>query len=269
MNFEPIHDAHAIEQVVISIQFNAPLRNENFAELRKIAEAFKPELPGRSPLQTITLALGGGGVVPAPVAQGFSMHISGADGVIQHELRVDANSLTYRTTSYSRWALIWERARKYFEALLGVYVRDVKLAAISINYVDKFVWSGSEMSDKTSSLIREGSKYLPKHIYESSDLWHSHTGAFVKVDKNTKRLINVNVDHIDETQDTEMRRAIVISTVLTDIFDQVGYEPLSIDGEEAHLDFLNEKITALHDLDKDVLGDIINDEMCQRIDLKL
>lgn len=266
--FEPIHDAHAIEQVAIVLQFANSVTTADFQEIRKMADDLKGDFPGRSPIQTFMVAVGAGGVMPANPAQGLVLTDTSKEGVITHELRLEHSSITYRTTMYTRWATIWGRASEYFNKFLPLYSLSSSLSAINLNYIDKFIWNGKSNEGDPRTLLRANSKYLTPAVYESNDLWHSHFGAFVKVDPLTKRLVNVNVDFIDENNDLNARRAVSISTVLTDIFNQPTYKLLDLKALEEISSFIDQRAQELHTYNKEVLGNIISDEMIKRISLK-
>lgn len=261
--FEPIHAAHAIEQVVFALQFDRPIEDAMFAEVRKAAEQFKSELPGQIEIQGFALMLTTAGPVPNA---GFLFRRVAPDGTVENELRVDNSSVTFRTMLYTRWDAVWSQASKFFKALVPIYATQVRISGISINYVDKFAWSGNLTACKPSLLLRAESKYLCPHVFEAKDFWHSHTGAFIRVDNNTKRLLNVNVDYLDENRSGEVSRVVAITTVLTDQLNQPGYDPYVAEGSDI-IKFVDDHMQGMHVFGKSVFGNIINDEMSRRIAL--
>jgi hypothetical protein len=116
-------------------------------------------------------------------------------------------------------------------------------------------------------MLRPNSRFLCPNIYNAKDLWHSHTGWFERFDAATKRLVNVNVDFVETSTDDDMRRAIVIKTVLTDFLNQTGYER-SNPNSAAALGIIEHHLDQLHNFCKEVLSDIIKEEMSTRIALK-
>ena len=188
------------------------------------------------------------------------------DGTVAHELRVERTSLTFRTTLYSRWDAVWSQASRYFNTLVPLYAEQAGLSGISVNYVDKFVWSGNLSECRPNLLLRAESKYLCPYVYKAEDFWHSHTGAFIRVDKNTKRLLNVNVDYLDESRLSETRRIVAITTVLTDQLNQPGYELCAMERESV-ISFIDAHLQGLHKFGKEVFSNIINDTMSKRIAL--
>lgn len=270
--FEPLHDAHAIEQVVFAVQFHGSLDDTVFKEVCDVLDLATDDLPKKVAIvapsgQNFTVTFGGTPIPMPPTPYGKSYQSVERDGTVGVEFIVDRTSLVFRTTLYTRWAATWLRARKYYALALSKYVAKLRIAGISLNYVDKFVWSGAPADCKPSVLLRPSSKYLCPHVYESADLWHSHTGAFIRFDAHTKRLLNVNVDYIDEQRGAALRRTIAIGTVLSDLMNQPEFVPLDI-GETDAMSFFDLRMQQLHDYGKTVFADIINDSMSKRIALK-
>ncbi len=267
--FEPVHEAHAIEQVIFVLQIDRPLDNVNFAEVCKIADQFKSELPGYAEIQGLALLIGArgpSGPLPTGPMVGRVFSRTGLDGTVEYELRVERDSVTFRTSLYTRWDAIWTQARRYFDTLVPKYVAHANISGISLNFVDKFLWVGPASECRPNLLLRPESNYLCPHVYSAQDLWHSHTGAFLHVSNETKRLLNINVDYLDENRPNGIQRVVAITTVLTDLMNQPGYTP-SQDAAIDAIKFLDTHMTQLHNFGKQVFGNIINDAMCKRIAL--
>ena len=91
-------------------------------------------------------------------------------------------------------------------------------------------------------------------------------GEFVRADGQTKRLVNVDVDYVDEYTSDKPRRALTVKTLLTDTFNQAGYEPTDLTPQTGS-DFVETHVNQLHDLSKNILANIISSEMAERIAL--
>lgn len=268
-HFNPLHAAHAIEQVVFVVQMATPLSPNDFLEVRSSAEQFKNELPGRAEIQGFAFAIGGPGPkgpIPSGPSIGSVFHRVAPDGSVESELRIEHASVTFRISAYTRWEAVWKGVRKYFDVLLPKYVAQSKISAISMSYIDKFVWIGDAAECRPELVLRKESKYLCPTIFDSRDLWHSHTGAFLRTDEHTKRLLNINVDCLDEAVPDGPRRVISIGTVLTDLLNQPGYKATEIASENAN-EFIDLHMQQLHNFGKTTFGDVINDNMGKRIAL--
>ena len=115
-------------------------------------------------------------------------------------------------------------------------------------------------------MIRRPSPYVAPHVLTTKDLWHSYTGIFIRADKETKRLLNVNIDCVDDSPKGELRRVISIGTSLTDMFNQPSYDRKDMTDADA-ITVFREHLAILHSKSKQVFGQVITDEMCQRIAL--
>lgn len=264
--FNPLHEAHSIEQVLFTVQVERPLTDEALSKARQIAAVFKTtsELPAIRELQGFTINLGVG--APMPIHNGFMLYRTGPDGAPEKELRVERNSITFRTMSYSRWANIWDEAKKYLAPVIPIFLDSNRVTGISLNIFDKFIWHGNKETCRAEYLLSSESKYICHHIFESEDLWHSHTGSFIKINDQTKRLININIDSLDESQDNDSNRIIMIATVLSDLLNQPGYQTFELDQINA-VEEIQSKFHELHKFANDSFKNIINTEIGKRIAL--
>jgi uncharacterized protein (TIGR04255 family) len=274
-SFRPVHAAHSIEQAALVVNFDRPLDYSRLAAVNEITNQFREELPGGGPIQGgFSFMIGGPAVMqvpfnpqqPAPVT-GILLHRNAPDGSIERELRVEQSSMSFRTNVYSRWSAVWELAHKYFSSVMGTYLDSgANLVNVSLNFVDKFVWDGEMKNCNPSLLIKHDSKYVASHVFSRDDLWHSHTGAFDRSDNQTKRLTNVNIDCLDEVVGFTPRRSVVITTVLTDMFNQPSYDMTSL-SQGNGMDFVTSHLEALHNYDKEILREILVAPIAQQIAL--
>lgn len=274
-SFKPVHAAHSIEQAALVVNFDRPLDYAQLVAVNEITSQFRDELPGGGPIQGgLTFMIGGPAVMqmpfspqqPAPVT-GVLLHRNAPDGSIESELRVEQTSMSFRTNVYSRWSAVWELAQKYFSSVMGTYLDSgANLVNVSLNFVDKFVWDGEMNACDPSLLMKSDSKYVAPHVFSCDDLWHIHTGAFSRPDNQTKRLTNVNIDCLEEVVGFTSRRAVVITTVLTDIFNQPSYDTTSLFTSNG-MEFVSSHLEALHNYDKDILREILVTPVAQQIAL--
>jgi len=273
--FEPVHSAHSIEQVVFVFSIDRTLNDAQYVRMQSAMDEFKDSLPGRSDIQAMAFSFGGGqpgflppGFVAPPQQQnGVRRSLTNPDGSLAKELVADRGSVTYRSTQYSRWAEVWKEASSYFATLAPIYVSDgAAIASIVLHICDKFVYQGKPTKNMAALLLKKDSQYLSLHIFDTDELWHSHTGAFVRADNNTKRLINLNVDCLDEPYMNGARRVVAINTVLTDMFNQPGYAQSAAESKEAFA-CLDAHMAELHASNKNILASVLNDNMAKRIAL--
>lgn len=264
--FEPVHSAHAIEQVAFTIQLAQPIEDAQL-DAADLALQGIPSLPKRQQFRTVMVALSPISTPPVDGAVGYLFQRFRADGSVEAEVRMDRNSVTFRTAFYTRWAQVWAEARSYLLKTFPMYLQSTRLAAIGLTYVDKFIWVGAPQEARAAALLRLDCPYVPAHIFRAEDFWHSHTGAFIKADAHTKRLMNVNVDCLDQPQGTgATARTVSITTVINDMFNQSGYDPL---GEVPDpIAFVEDHLEALHAFDKSIIAAMLTPQMSRRIALE-
>lgn len=271
--FEPLHDAHAIEQVSFAVQFDQPLDDPEMRAVCELAKRFETDLPGGGEIQGfsgIRFSIGqpAPSILPAgaPPTIGVVRTKTRPDGMVESELRAERQSVSFRTLLYTRWDMVWAQAGTFFRALLPPYATKSRIVGINLTYVDKFVSNAELENCHPAELLKAGSKYLAPHIFDMRDYWHSYTGAFIKVDSKTKRLLNLNADFVDDTSIHNSRRVVCITTVLTDMMNQPGYAPFEVTPATA-ADEMEAHMHQLHAFAKIVFGDIVGPEMSRRIAL--
>lgn len=261
--FEPLHSAHAIEQVLLGVQFQKPLDDAGLREARTAA-GNPPDLPGRAELRGFALQAAG---APRAMSTGFSLTRMRADGTEEAEFQVQRHLISFRTMLYTRWSDISAQTYSLFSAVLPVYLRRGPIAAIALNYVDKFVSSSLPPDCDVRPILQRNSPYLAPRVFETANLWHTHSGAFSKPDAYTRRLVAVNVDYVTEKLEERERTALVINSTLTDAFNQNGYDPLQLTPEDG-MSFAKQTFESLHQEEKEVLRSIISGDLARRIALE-
>lgn len=267
MPFEPLHKAHAIEQATLVVSFgDVEVSNDAFAEIKKVGEQFKDDFPGQRAVGTFKMEFGPGKPASQRRSDAVLLQRTMNDGTTENELRVERNSVAFSTNYYTRWSDLWGRVQKYFTAYLPHYVDLGPPALIQLQYVDKFVWSGAIEECRPTQLLRPQSKFLCSHIFEATDLWHSHTGIFVWPEQTTKRLLSINVDCIDDQQLQGNRRVVAIATLVADNLNPSAGTPSKI-SPEACIRLVGERLHQQHALDKEILRDLLTEEFSRRIAL--
>jgi uncharacterized protein (TIGR04255 family) len=266
--FEPVHDAHAIEQVVIGLTFGVPIAESTMRNAVKvISDNFKDSFPGSSDIRTVTFAIGQNSPpVQSPFGRVFQKHRP--DGSIERALRLEPAALHFQTSQYTRWPKLWDEVWEYFKSLLPIYLPEGKfVSSFKLNFVDMFYWVGEESLSRANFLLRPGSRFVCPHVHEADDLWHSYTGAFIRAGERRKRLLNVNIDCLDENQVEAPRRCVRIRTSITDLLNQPGYKQVEEMDESESSEFTCRVMSEMHSYSKEVFAEIIGDQMCKRVGL--
>jgi uncharacterized protein (TIGR04255 family) len=277
--FEPLHQAHAIDQVALILNFQRPL-DARVLRAARDAVGNPEDLPARAELRAYALQVGpnmipaGAAVAGPALVQGGAAPLAGfsftrmrPDGSEEIEFQVQRHQVSFRTVVYTRWAKVFAQAQKLLEKVLPVFLSYSPITAIAMNYADKFVCLATPGECDARRLLRKDSPYLAPSVFEAKDLWHCHTGAFSRPDEQTKRLITVNADLLSDRVEEKDRTVLSITSILTDGFNNPGYSPTELK-PDAGPDFVFRRFDALHALDKIVLGSIIVPSLAKRIALE-
>lgn len=269
--FVPVHDAHAIEQLTATVAFARPLSD---TEMRKAAESlshFESTLPGLHQILGMGFSIGPQGVNPimsnvAGVPAGVIRTFTSPKGLVVKELKLERQALTYRTLEYTRWDSVWGEARGYFAGVLAELPRELLLSGYVLSYSDKFIWQGELAEMRADLLLRSGSRFVSPSTFEANDLWHCHSGQFLRAGEAVKRLVVVDCDCVDEQDAGPSQRVVRIGTTMTEMLNQPGYAPLDVPLPDA-MSRLDTSFPELHKLLKGVFAEVVNDAAAEAVAL--
>ena len=187
-------------------------------------------------------------------------------GVVVKELKLERQALTFRTLAYTRWSTVWKEARNYFEVVLARVPNEVMLSGYTLSYSDKFIWHGVASEMDVNLLLRQDSEYITPKTFSANDLWHCHSGQFVRAKESVKRLIVVDCDCVDEQEFGANRRVVRIGTTLTELLNQPGFEQSTIPLPSS-MNTLDEAFRILHNELKKVFSEIVSDAIAETVGL--
>jgi uncharacterized protein (TIGR04255 family) len=273
--FRPVHDAHSIEQVAVTIQFSTPLADDAIRAVSEAINRFSNVLPNRNDIRGMGFQIGPNGVTPITTPMGdqpsgIIRSLADARGVQIKELHVDRQNLIFRSQAYTRWDAFWEEAKEYSSEVLR-HLNGNVVTSYGLTYIDKFLWMGRPERCVPTDLLRENSPFIASKSLHAHDLWHCHSGAFTRMSDTIKRLEVVDLDCVDESDVREgevptTRRAIRIAMNVVDVYNQVGYAPHAVSGVDS-LGELDLRFNELHARQKRIIGEILNDQSATRIGL--
>lgn len=275
--FRPVHEAHAIEQVLIAIQFAAPLVDDALRTVFEATNHLTDTLPGRHEIRGMGFQIGVNGVMPlasqivGEMPSGVVRSSTDGSGVLVKELRIDRQSLVFRTQVYAGWAAVWAETSRYFDSVLQ-HVGTTQVASYGLTYIDKFIWQGRPETCSPGALLKLDSPYIAPKSFEARDLWHTHSGRFLRNSDFVKRLEAVDVDCLDEPDlrvgsTQNFQRVVRVATNVVDFYNQPGFAARVISGEEARQGMVS-AFAELHAQQKVVISQILNAEAAQRIGLQ-
>ncbi len=277
VGFRPVHEANAIETVVVTIQFKNVLDDLQLVEAFQVVDSFEERLKGKNEMRGMGIQVGPQGVTQLnPFANtlpdGISRFRTDARGVQVEELRVDRQSIAYVTQNYVSWDIFWENASSLIFKLIDSIVRTSSadnIAAYSLTYVDRFIWEGSLDKFNAKFLLQENSPYVTAFVAESDNLWHCHSGKFIRENEYIKRLSVIRLDCVDEqtvgpSYKVEQKRYVRLENSLTDHFHQPGFSARNTKAENV-IEEVSERYQSLHSKQREMLASILNSEILRRI----
>ncbi|MCJ2059824.1 TIGR04255 family protein [Methylobacterium sp. J-048] len=274
--FRPVHDAHAIVEETIFLEFTPPLQ-QAMPALLTLKEELKDEFTAIETLNVmqvqVTQQQGGAPQIgPQQISEGAGLRMirSHADGTIETVINIQTTSVTITCNKYTRWDEIWPHQKSYISRILAkIHGTNSFLTGIGMRWVDQFVYDGDEPAYAAAELLRSGSAHLNPLAFSSGTRWHCHTGWFNGGTNPGRDVLNqLNVDAGQMNVAGEIRTAVAISHIqalrIAQRLDELASFNQASDPDHRALSGLME---ALHDGNKRVLRELLTDSMIERIGL--
>lgn len=271
VNVTPAGGKHAIKNVILALEWQAPLDPSVFAKVSALHDKFKDKLPRKLDQQAVTINIGG--PLPAPQAPntpaipqivGVVFDRTKPDGEPERLVNVSQNILIVQCGEYSRWIPIRDEAFTYFRNILPLTLEHHPVSTIGLQYTDEFYITGDFNSAPVDCIFDSKSKYIPQNAARLTDLWHSFHGFFERFEEATahRRLTNVNVTLVDQVD----RRVVQIIGSHKCLLDAptADWKKL-LEGEDSVLLTLYEQ---MHKLNKSIMCDLLNADIKKRIGLE-
>lgn len=267
----PVKPDHSINEVVFVLTFSQQLSEKNLQSLVQLKEAFKNELPKMESQQGIGFSFSpNGNIEPQPSRlSSVAFKQFNQRGEFDWALRAEGNILAVNCLDYSGgWKNIWPKAHNYLKiAAQKIINPDNAIESLTLQYIDRFIYEGQIDWYKTSIIFNDGSEYLNKKVTKAGPFWHIHQGWFDSIREPVLpiRILNrLNImaaladkEHyttIDHSATVQFRKKI---TNPKSLFDDSIKEITAIDYY----------FGILHDSNKQVLLDLLNDDRIDDINL--
>jgi hypothetical protein len=185
---------------------------------------------------------------------------------VAEQLQVHQGAVVYRTWKYVSWTWQIERMKTLMGPALETVQGVVSLASQRLEYLDRFRFEGDVTEIDVRSVLRQGSELVAPHVFALTDLWHSHTGAFLPSADSSKHLWQLHIDAVDDqtvAPDGGMAqtRFINIMTALEDRFPADDLDVRSVED-------IFGRFGTQHSESKDTFARVITDGMVERIYLR-
>ncbi|WP_089729472.1 TIGR04255 family protein [Candidatus Thiosymbion oneisti] len=266
----PIADRHAIKTVSFALEWRDPLQEDILTLLMALHPRVRDKLPRVLKQEEILFNVVVGPVEPErqapakPRLAGVMFDALQPNGQQAWALVVRKNFLVVSCHIYTRWNDIWREALELLTPFVPILAKERGISAIGLQYIDQFRVTGACDQFRASHLLREGSRFVPAHVFELEGLWNSHHGFFKQLAAPTahRRLDNVNVDVVDVNNEC----LIQITTAHRALLDSPATDESSL-LEPADGSRLHHHMVELHKANKKLLGELLNDTVCERIGL--
>ena len=185
---------------------------------------------------------------------------------VEFGLRFVGSQILFLAGRYSRWGKIWPQANGHLERALALVSEDNPVVSYATEYSYLFRATGNYAEFDASEILRAESKYIPPHIFGSKENFHFHNGFFDTLDEPARHrvLTRINAD----LRDNEDQKARDLSIVL---FHQISpfHKPWAggADLPGKILERSLQNFVAIHDIDKIILRNVLNDKMSRNIGL--
>ena len=277
---------HAIVQAEFAVDLGAPVAPSAIRELLSLHPKVRERYPRRQELNSVQIAaIGPGGAAPPP-APG-EMQLGGLifdslkpNGETERSITLVANRFSVMRADYESWDRTWGEAREIFVLMLPALLERSSVIGFHLQYQDRFVWNGEHCRFRAEMVFRKHSRWLAPNVFEAEDLWHSHHGFFEDPEEpHNHQLLNVLEAQLSPMamsgsgSETEFAADVKLSHRAVHGVERTGGRPVEartvsdIFGSEDAAGLLDIYMAEMHDRNKLILSQTINDEMCDRIGL--
>lgn len=260
MSWEPVGGAHAIERVRIVVQLESEVPSKMRNLLGTIIEGDRDRLalgPRREVSgQVLNFQIGPQGAVSNQIEAktGWEFHRSSDSPVPVEALSLQSDTLSYEIGEYSRWQLFLDRFNETAGAILPKILEFSDISVLSMEYYDRFVFSGDPDTARPSDLISVNDSILGEGAIAGEDLWHIHRGWFEQGEFG-RILMNQNMDAQEAHVNGVRKRSVQILTKADARSTVWGFSGTDI---EPHLN-------ALHDHTKKLFALSLNDDVRKQL----
>ena len=285
-------NGHAIVQAAFSVDFASPPVPSTIREAFSLHSRIRSNYPRKQEIHAIPIP-----AVPFPAHKdavevqsvaasemqlgGFTFDSLKPDGTIERSITLVGNKISIMRADYESWNKTWGEVRGLFMLMLPVLLERSAVIGFHLEYHDRFVWDGEHDRFRPEMVFRRGSQWLTPNVFEAEDLWHSHHGFFEYRNQPCKhQLLNVVEAQwipIEDTirdsgnalaADLKLKHRIIHGVVRAGSPPEETNAVEAVFGTEGGPGLIDTYMGEMHDENKLILAQSINDEMCDRINLE-
>jgi uncharacterized protein (TIGR04255 family) len=251
--FEPINKAHSIAEVLVFVSFESVFNAEskdNFASLeQELNEAFPPFHPV--------------GVTGNSFEINLCKTKTAEDWSVEWTITIAEKTIEIRCLDYPTWKEFWCMICGFLEKVLSKVVHN-SISLLGLRYLDQFVYEGDSGEYDIKKLFNPNTTMISKHSFSTSRKWHCHSGWFSTILGNSQCLNQLNIDVASPINNQNKYIASIDHNAVFYLFGS------SFDSTEIieKLDSdISQVYNELHQINKDVLSEVLSPEMITLINL--
>jgi uncharacterized protein (TIGR04255 family) len=283
--FRPVNNAHAIAEVIFYCVFSPDFDNSvinrliNLRDIENIKSFLPKERLIKGALQNIDLdSLEKTRLTVSDI--GIELQRINPDGTMSWMLRTTSNSISVHCLNYTRWNEVWEKARNFLHiAFNQIGVSSNLFSSVGLQYIDRFEFIGNP-SDYNSELLLKRSDYVHNKAFCSAERWHCNIGWFDKFDEqsnndNFKFECLNQLDLVSGYGQVSGSKRIMVTIShnqvisLLDSNDDIDVLSFGGDAPSQEDSLLNKTFAKLHQNNKQLLLDILTDDIAKQINLDI
>lgn len=266
----PVKPDHSINEVVFVLHFSKPLSDKDFETLAQLEDFFKDDLP-KMELQEgagFKVNTKDGSMEPLPSKKiSLSFKHKNEKNEFDWALRAEANFIAVNCLDYDDgWKEIWPKVHHYLNyATKNLINPELSVESMALQYIDRFIYDGQIDCYETSTIFNEESEYLNKKITKVGPFWHIHQGWFDAIKGLPVRLLNI-LNITAAMADKEHHTTIDHSATVQFMNKITNHKTLFEDTING-MTGIDYHFNLLHDNNKQILRDLLNDERIDDIKL--
>jgi len=192
---------------------------------------------------------------------GLSLLQTDAMGNKIWELEINKNAIIVTCHKYTRWDPVFEQTKIYLREIIDGIEQDISIRGLTLEYIDEFTVLDNSNNSWKEELFLIDTKYLPRHIFELTDPWHSHHGFFLSGKKalNNRILINLNIEYVVSNE--EIYRLIIRSQHRSLMENIIPFNSENVDS------LIDEAMVENHKINKELLRNLLSESALQSINM--
>ena len=269
----PIRGKNAISEIAFVVLFEKELDDKTLLKLTALEDELSSDLPEFEVTTIVKMLVG---------PQSPQMPVSKPGGVVcskkadadpsrlEWSVRVEANNIIVACSEYTNWKDVWEKSKGFlFSALDKFDLKENPAIELVFQCTDKFTFDEDISKYQIGEVFDLESDYLTRKVTaKNRDAWHIHQGWFEFPSNETRALhnLNLNAHKQDKNQSHETAINHLVKVRMTDGSSVNSRDVLC--GNDREIGYLENVMIAAHESNKNVLLNLLNDDMSKAIGLK-